>query len=238
MSRNQKAPLLAFVIVALVCCMVLVDSMRGDASDGQESASSSPPAASASVDDQELGLPASADDPEPSPDAPFELSLPFGAGSTGSVGPARGSSGPEDAVRGDAASPSTDGLTNFEPGAGGGPGSESEPGQEIGGDEATDEVGEGDDESPRKVKRRGHGIKDPTGHLPDHPPSVDNPDSAHPDPAQTESEQPGNGQPSAGQPSAGQSSVGQPDASPSAPSSSPAPRELTSSAQPDPGKEK
>ena len=31
MSRNQKAPLLAFVLVALVCGLVLVDSVRGDA---------------------------------------------------------------------------------------------------------------------------------------------------------------------------------------------------------------
>ena len=31
MSRNQKAPLLAFVLVALVCSLILVDSMRGEA---------------------------------------------------------------------------------------------------------------------------------------------------------------------------------------------------------------
>lgn len=31
MSRNQKAPLLAFVLVALVCGLILVDSMRGEA---------------------------------------------------------------------------------------------------------------------------------------------------------------------------------------------------------------
>jgi len=30
-SRNQKAPLLAFVLVALVCGLILVDSMRGEA---------------------------------------------------------------------------------------------------------------------------------------------------------------------------------------------------------------
>lgn len=31
MSRNQKAPLLAFALVALVCGLVLVDTMRGEA---------------------------------------------------------------------------------------------------------------------------------------------------------------------------------------------------------------
>ncbi len=31
MSRNQKAPLLAFVLVALVCGLVLVDTIRGEA---------------------------------------------------------------------------------------------------------------------------------------------------------------------------------------------------------------
>ncbi len=33
MSRNQKAPLLAFVLVAIVCALVLVDTIRGDASE-------------------------------------------------------------------------------------------------------------------------------------------------------------------------------------------------------------
>jgi hypothetical protein len=34
-SRNQKAPLLAFVLVALVCGLILVDTMRGNAYDDQ-----------------------------------------------------------------------------------------------------------------------------------------------------------------------------------------------------------
>ncbi len=37
MSRNQKAPLLAFVLVALVCGVILVDSMRGEAFERQRS---------------------------------------------------------------------------------------------------------------------------------------------------------------------------------------------------------
>lgn len=33
MSRNQKAPLLAFVLVAIICALVLVDTIRGEASE-------------------------------------------------------------------------------------------------------------------------------------------------------------------------------------------------------------
>lgn len=230
MSRNQKAPLLAFVLVALVCCMVLVDSIRGEASDGQESASSRPPSASATAVDEQLELPAGADDAVPSADLPFELSPPLGAGGTGGVGPGPDSAGQTDSVRGvDPTSSSADGASDLEVGAGGAPGSSSDSEQEADGAEPSDpavtepgdEAGESGVESPRKSKRRGRGVKDPTGHLPAQLPDVGNPGSAQPDPGQPGSDHPGSDHPGSDQPD-----NGQPDAIPPSASPSPAVSEL------------
>lgn len=44
MSRNQKAPLLVFVLVAMICTLVVVDSMRVDAGDQQVVLGARPPA--------------------------------------------------------------------------------------------------------------------------------------------------------------------------------------------------
>lgn len=204
MSRNQKAPLLAFVLVALVCCLVLVDSMRGDASDGPESASSSSSASSAGAGDHDPTEPASADDVAPTGDAPFELSPQFGVGFVGSVGPGRGSVVADDSPLGSApADPPAGTPGELEPAAGGaaGPDQESDAAApSYPGD--TEEAGEEGEASPRKAKRRDKG-KGLSEHLPDELPGI-GPDSGSADP-----EQPGgNGQPGNDQPGVGSSSVG------------------------------
>ncbi len=63
MSRNQKAPLLAFVLVAIVCALVLADTVRGEAS--ERPSRSLTPAEVGSADPRALEL-----EPTPDPIAP------------------------------------------------------------------------------------------------------------------------------------------------------------------------
>ncbi|GAA4695863.1 hypothetical protein [Nocardioides nanhaiensis] len=95
MSRNQKAPLLVFVLVAMICTLVVVDSMRVDAGDrdlvlGARSpgvAGSETPGSTQPTTPEERAthdVDASRDDSAPSVDRDDELDTSSGSAATGS----------------------------------------------------------------------------------------------------------------------------------------------------------
>jgi hypothetical protein len=77
-SRNQKAPLFAFVLVAMVCGLILVDSIRGNAFPERLSLLS-PPVSSHSANDHQSDLPPAFEQGEAGAvTSPDELPYPFG----------------------------------------------------------------------------------------------------------------------------------------------------------------
>lgn len=113
MSRNQKAPLLVFVLVAMICTLVVVDSMRVDAGDrdlvlgakppaagsvGPGPAAAGSPAASGERDDGRVGpgteLPGDTGDTGGTGGSPADLEVAPGVGGSVPTGPAAPGSTP------------------------------------------------------------------------------------------------------------------------------------------------
>jgi hypothetical protein len=81
-SRNQKAPLLAFVLVALVCGLILVDSVRGEAV-VQMSVGGPRVETATTPSGREPSLPATSEPVESPAGDPAEVSDPLGAAPEG-----------------------------------------------------------------------------------------------------------------------------------------------------------